>query len=51
LLTISDGVGGSNSRIIEIDNSGDVIFEFGFGLIKNPTNAVKLTNGNYVVTM
>jgi len=51
LLTISDGTGGSGSRIIEIDSDGDVVFEFGFGLIKNPTNAVKTSDGNYVVTM
>ena len=51
LTTISDGVGGSGSRIVEIDSGGDVTFEYGWGLLKDPTNAVKLTSGNYVVTM
>lgn len=51
LVTISDGVGGSGSRIVEIDSDGDVVFEWGFGLVKDPTNAIKLSNGNYVVTM
>lgn len=51
LVTVSDGIGGSGSRIVEVDSQGDVVFTYGFGLIKNPTNAVKLSNGNYVVTM
>jgi hypothetical protein len=51
LVTISDIEGGSGSRVVEIDNNGNVVFSFGFGLLKDPTNAVKLSNGNYVITM
>ena len=51
LTTISDGVGDSGSRIVEVDSEGGINFEFGWGLLKNPTSAVKLNNNHYVITM
>ena len=51
LITISDVNGGSGSRVVEIDSDGNVVFEFGFGLLKCPTNAVKTSDGRYIITM
>lgn len=50
IVEVDEDLGGLNSRVFEVDATGDVLREWGLGRLQDPTGVSVLSNGDWLIT-